>query len=318
MNAQQPVRVLAVDIGGTYLKSALLKAQEPPQQPQLSQPCETPSEAHRGAPAMLAHLHELIGQYDPSAYDAIGISTAGTVDPEQGVIVYANDNIPQYTGTPLKALLEQRYHKPVQVQNDGKAAALGELHYGAGCGFQSLICAAYGTGIGGAVIAKGAVHYGTHGGAGAVGHILTHAGGRLCTCGQHGCYESYASVNALMALLKENNLPYQTGRQLMEALLAPDAAASPLARRAEEVLDQWILEVVYGLVSLAHTFQPQAFILGGGIMEQPRIIEKIRSELPRHLMPSFQDTAVLPARLGNRAALYGMLSVIEETIHETV
>ena len=305
MTAKRPVRVLAVDIGGTNLKSALLI------DTQITQPLETPSEAKKGAPIMLGHVHELISQYSPSEYDYIGISTAGTVDPQAGVIVYANENIPQYTGTRMKELMESRYGKPTWVQNDGKAAALGELHYGAGRGYHTLMCIAYGTGIGGAVITNGEVHYGTHGGAGAVGHIFTHAGGRPCTCGQRGCYESYASVSALMAMLAEAGLPYQNGRQLMEALLQPSALKDDQARRAEAVLDAWVLEIAYGLVSLSHTLQPQAFILGGGIMEQPLIIEKIRTVLPTLLMPSFRDVEVKAAQLGNQAALYGMLSVIQ-------
>lgn len=295
------LRMLAIDIGGTNLKAALLI------DGQLLQHHEIPSEAKKGAPIMLAHVHELIGLYDPADYDCIGISTAGTVDPAAGVIVYANENIPKYTGTRLKELMETRYQKPVFVQNDGKAAAFGELHYGAGRGYDTLMCIAYGTGIGGGFITGGDVHYGSHGGAGAVGHIFTHAGGKLCSCGQRGCYECYASVTALMSRLAEVGLPYTSGRRLMAAL--------PGDAQAEAIVDEWILEICYGLVTLAHTLQPQAFILGGGIMEQPLIIEKIRARLPQLLMPSFQDVQVLPAQLGNHAALYGMLAVAEKNLH---
>lgn len=296
--ASSNLRMLAVDIGGTNLKAALLICGE------LKQHREVPSEAKKGAPIMLEHVHELIAMYDPADYDCIGISTAGTVDPVEGVIVYANENIPKYTGTRMKELMESRYGKPTFVQNDGKAAAFGELHYGAGRSFNTLMCIAYGTGIGGGVVVSGTVHYGSHVGAGAVGHIFTHAGGKLCTCGQRGCYECYASVTALMNMLAEAGLPYTSGRQLMAAL--------PGDARAEAVLDEWILEICYGLTTLAHTLQPEAFILGGGIMEQPLIIEKIRQRLPELLMPGFRSVQVLPAQLGNNAQLYGVLAVAEK------
>ncbi len=299
--ASSKLRMLAVDIGGTNLKAALLIHGE------LQQHHEVPSEAKKGAPIMLEHVHELIALYDPADYDCIGISTAGTVDPVEGVIVYANENIPKYTGTRMKELMETHYGKPTFVQNDGKAAAFGELHYGAGRGLNTLMCIAYGTGIGGGVIANGTVHYGSHGGAGAVGHIFTHVGGKLCTCGQRGCYECYASVTALMNMLAEAGLPYTNGRQLMAAL--------PGDAKAEAVVDEWILEICYGLVTLAHTLQPEAFILGGGIMEQPLIIEKIRARLPELLMPGFRDVQVLPAQLGNNAQLYGVLAVAEKNLH---
>ena len=83
------LRMLAVDIGGTNLKAALLIYGK------LQQHREIPSEAKKGAPIMLEHVHELIAMYDPADYDCIGISTAGTVDPVEGVIVYANENIPK-------------------------------------------------------------------------------------------------------------------------------------------------------------------------------------------------------------------------------
>ena len=110
-----------------------------------------------------------------------------------------------------------------------------------------------------------------------------------------------------MNMLTEAGLPYTNGRELMAAL--------PGDPKAEAVLDEWILEICYGLVTLAHTIQPQAFILGGGIMEQPLIIEKIRQRLPELLMPGFRGVQVLPAQLGNNAQLYGVLAVAEKHLH---
>ena len=94
------------------------------------------------------------------------------MDTERGTIYYANDNIPGYTGTEVRKLLEDRFHVPVTVENDVNAAALGEGKFGGGVGAEDFLCLTYGTGVGGAIVIGGEVCTGSSWSAGSFGGIV--------------------------------------------------------------------------------------------------------------------------------------------------
>ena len=134
------MKILTLDVGGTEIKSALLSNEK------IENYNESPSNGKLGGPYVLQNIINIIDSYQ-NHYDAIGISTAGQVDSEQGIIIYANDNIPNYTGTKLKEIIQNKYHKPVFIENDVNAAAIGEGALGAGKNERDFLCLTYGTGI---------------------------------------------------------------------------------------------------------------------------------------------------------------------------
>ena len=138
------MKILVFDIGGTAIKYGIC------QDGHLMETSECPTEAYKGGPHILETICTLVEQSLP--FDAIGISTAGQVNPEEGYIIYANSNIPDYTGTQFQKILQERFHVPVAVENDVNSAALGEAIFGAGKGKDSFLCLTYGTGVGGAII----------------------------------------------------------------------------------------------------------------------------------------------------------------------
>ena len=144
------MRIGALDIGGTNIKACLFEdgAAGPLR--------EAPTRAKE--PGLLDRAAELLSALGD--FDAIGVSTAGQVDPDTGVIRYANENIPGYTGTDVKGFFEGRFGKPTAVVNDVYAAALGEGTQGAAMGTPDYICLTYGTGIGGGVVLDGKPYYG--------------------------------------------------------------------------------------------------------------------------------------------------------------
>jgi len=294
---------LVIDIGGTAIKSALYTPSG-----MLADFRETASDGREGAQALLSRLHDLIGSYAAQGFDRIGVSTAGQVDCVAGRIIFANDNIPGYTGTPLAEILTRDWQVPVDVENDVNAAALGEAYFGSARGIADFLCLTYGTGIGGAIVIDGQIYRGLHGLAGEFGHLVTHAqDGLPCTCGQTGCYEQYASAAALVRQAVRINPAWSNGRLLTEARDAAKPGVIP-------VLEYWAEEVACGLSSLIHCFNPSLIVLGGGILSDENIFQRILRHTLNRTMPSFARGLVIrPASLGNQAGLYGMVAIGRNT-----
>lgn len=229
--------IMVLDIGGTAIKSGLYIDGE------LTDIRETPTEAQKGKAHVVNRAKEIITDYQQhSAFERIGISTAGQVDPVRGEIIYANENIPGYTGTKLKEIMEQQFHVPACVENDVNAAAIGESVFGAGKGYKEFVCLTYGTGVGGAIFTNGKLYTGSSFSAGEFGAIVTHPEARFA--GQNifsGCYEEYASTTALVKNAKRFDSSLSNGRKIFERFDEPDVKA---------LVDRWILEIVYGLTRL--------------------------------------------------------------------
>lgn len=280
---------LVFDIGGTSIKYGVCVDD------QLQEVKETPTNASLGGRHIVETLISLIKEQ--ADYDAIGISTAGQVNSKEGFIIYANQNIPNYTGTQIKKELEELFHVPVTVENDVNAAAMGEAIYGAGKDYKQFLMLTYGTGVGGATVTDKEVYYGSSYSASEFGAIITHSDARLAGNDYFdGCYEKYASTTGLVKMAMEYNPELNNGRKIFENLDDP---------KVNEILDCWVDEIMLGLATLTHIYNPPCIILGGGIMVQPLIMKKIEEKKSRFIMPSFAHVKLMPASLGNSAGLLG-------------
>lgn len=280
---------LVFDIGGTSIKYGAC------QDNRLTDTAEVPTLAHKGGAHILETVISLIQTH--SDYDAIGISTAGQVHAKDGYIIYANQNIPGYTGIQFKKNLEELFHVPVAVENDVNAAALGEAVYGAGQNYDQFLMLTYGTGVGGAVINDRKVFHGSSYSASEFGAIITHSDARL-SGGDFfdGCYEKYASTTGLLQMIKPYRPELDTGRKIFDALGDDKVVA---------IIDKWVDEIMLGLATLTHIYNPSCIILGGGIMSQPLILQKIEEKKSRFIMPSFSHVHIAAAALGNTAGMWG-------------
>jgi len=297
------LKIAVLDIGGTAIKYCLYDDQFRFNKILVQ---EVPTNAQLGGVAVMEKAKEILSRM--GSFDIIAISTAGQVNPVSGSIIYATDNIPQYTGTQIKEIMEAEFHVPVIVDNDVNAAALGESAFGAGMEFTDFLCLTYGTGIGGAIIINQKVYYGSSYSAAEMGHIITHANGLACTCGSKGCYEAYASTTALIRTVKENSGLKLSGREIFGAIKQNSSVESA-------VID-WIHEVMWGLVSLIHIFNPPCIILGGGIMNEAFILNEIQKSINAYIMKSYQHVEIKQASLGNTAGLQGMIHLAQTQLVE--
>lgn len=281
-------KIAVLDIGGTSIKSGIWCGGE------LTKVREWDTNARNGGACVMERAKEILRGY--REYQAIGISTAGQVDSKEGRILYANENIPDYTGMPVREILEREFAVPVAVENDVNAAAAGEARFGAGIGRRDFLCITYGTGVGGAIVINREVYTGSTFSAGEFGGIIVHPEDRVAGSPFSGCYEKYASTAALVRRAKEIDGGLDSGRKIFERLSEQEVRA---------LVDSWIDEIVYGLITVIHIFNPSCIILGGGVMAQPYVIRRVREKTQCGIMDSFRDVELLPASLGNQAGMLG-------------
>lgn len=184
---------VGVDIGGTKILVGIVNDQG-----------EILAKVHKRTPRADAHavlsvvsdaIEETISLVD-GTIAGIGVGVAGPVDAGSTTVLYA-PNL-QWADVSVAAILENATDLPVLVENDGNAAAWGEARFGGGKGFNDVVTVTIGTGIGGGIVLGGELFRGSHGAAGEIGHMGAVADGLLCGCGRKGCWEQYASGNALV------------------------------------------------------------------------------------------------------------------------
>jgi N-acetylglucosamine repressor len=161
--------------------------------------------SERGGEEALGLVYKIIDKLVETGYQplvGIGVGTPGLVNSAEGIVIKAVNL--DWENLPLANLLESRYHLPVYVLNDSQAAAMGEYHYGHGHLAESnlvVINARHGLGAG--IIIQGQLFQGDGGGAGEIGHVVVQEGGSPCRCGNYGCLETVASVQAIIQKVKD-------------------------------------------------------------------------------------------------------------------
>jgi glucokinase len=289
------MKIVAADIGGTNTKICICD-----EQGNTDQFKEYETESHLGGPHVIHRLLERIAEYD--AFDAIAISTAGQVNSEEGFIVFANENIPNYTGMNIRDIIANKFNKPVKVENDVNAAALGEAYFGSAQSFNDFLCLTFGTGIGGAIVINRQIYKGANGVAAEFGHIFTHPLSETRGGGRKPFYETYASTTALVKMAKQVNPECTNGKVIFEKISKGD-------EELKQIVDSWADEVSAGLASIIHIFNPSAIIVGGGVMEQDDLVQLIEARTKSLIMESFSNVKILKASLGNKAGVLGAASL---------
>lgn len=279
-----------------------------------------PTLAQRGPDAitadMAAHVKKLCADIGITIDDVsgVGISAPGTVNPETGVIEYANNiNFRDY---PMKKVFSELTGIPedkIAIGNDANLAAYGEYVAGAGKGTKSLVMITLGTGVGGGVIIDGKMITGFKFGGAELGHMVIVHNGRKCTCGRRGCFEAYCSATALVKLTKEKFV--SESDTLMHEMCDGDvekvggktafAAMKKGDRAGAEVVSEYIDKLACGIANLINIFQPEILLIGGGVCnEKEHLLNPLFSKLD-HEIYGERQTKVAIAALGSDAGIIG-------------
>ena len=242
---------------------------------------------------------------------AIGIGSPGTVDSENGVVVYAGNL--RFEKTPIAQEMKKYFDIPVHMENDANAAAYGE-YIACGHDVNNFVFITLGTGVGGGIIINKKIYRGFNSAGAEIGHMTLEMNGNACNCGKKGCFETYASVTALRAqtekAMRENpkSLMHEwvkekghiSGRTAFECAVKGDAAAI-------DVRDTYIRYIAEGIVSVVNIFQPELLVIGGGISKEGDVILKPLKEFVykydfNKFMPK---TDIQIAKLFNDAGIVG-------------
>ncbi|MDQ6798642.1 MAG: ROK family protein [Actinomycetota bacterium] len=300
-----------IDLGGTKCLGVILDGGEVVAQTRVPTP--------RGTDAV---VDALVGVVDalggPSALDAVGVGAPGLVD-RTGALQVA-PNLAVDPGLELRSVLEDRLGLAVVVDNDATCAAWGERELGAARGFDDVILVTQGTGIGGGIIVGGRVHRGANGFAGEIGHMVVDPQGPPCPCGQRGCWERFASGSGLGRLGREAAARPGTGTGAgrmvelaggeVEAIRGEHvtAALGEGDTQAAEVMERFAWWTALGLANLANIFDPQVFVLGGGLaMAGEAFLAPTRAAFHDLLMGADWRPAarIVAPELGHRAGAIG-------------
>ncbi len=291
---------LGVDIGGTAVKLGIVDASgtilQHAEQSVSFDGYQTPilTTVQRACQSFLK-------DFDTTQLSGIGVSATGQIDSVQGVVAGTCGSLPKWTGSPIRTALQDQFSLPVTVANDANCMLLGEVWVGAAQGYTDVIGITLGTGVGGGILTGGRLLSGARGLAGEIGHFRLHAvDGVPCTCGAHGCWESYASTTALVKRAKAQDPAWCDGRTLFAAI----EQGKP---HAKELLDAWIDEIAQGLSGLVHIFNPQLILVGGGVSaQQDLLIKPLVDKVKASVMPAFtQGLELRAAALQNDAGLVG-------------
>lgn len=308
-------RVIAVDLGGTYLRVGSVREDGVVEdRERLSSEARSGSEAVLGrvVGAVRAMAEKIASRQGSIAGVALGFP--GIVDPDLG-IVHQSPHFPDWKDLPILSSVRKQIPWPVVLDNDANFAALGEGWKGAGRGLKNFLMLTLGTGIGGGIVLEGKVWRGDRGFAGEFGHLCIEIDGPECACGSRGCLETYVSATGLLRLVEATDHP--EGR---EALL--ERLGKPLARLTVEDLYQAAMDgdifsnVLFkkagyylgiGVASLANAFGIENFIIGGGVSQAwDFFIEPTKKEIAER---TYSETAkrlrLHRAQLDDDAGLIG-------------
>lgn len=194
--------------------------------------------------------------------------------------------------------------------NDANVAALGEMAFGAGRGYEDLVMVTLGTGIGGGIVLGGRIFKGSTGAGGEIGHMhVNDAESEPCTCGNYGCLEQYASATGIVRLYESKigrggmmSLSGMTGLTCKDVF----ANAKSGNGKAMAAIDDAADYLGKALANVAAVVNPQIFVLGGGVMnEDGMMLEKIRESFKKYAFHACRKAKIEKAQLGNDAGIYG-------------
>jgi glucokinase len=330
-SAKRPL-FLGFDVGGTNIKLGLVDDLGRPvaHTKIVTEEDRGPRDAVKRSRAAVDEMLKSIG-LSTADLAAIGLCVPGTMDIPRGMFLEPH-NLPHWHYFPIRDCVAEAFALPVSFANDANAAAYGEFWVGSGKQYHSIVLLTLGTGVGGGIIIGDVSIDGEHSHGSECGHIIIDntPAARMCGCGQPGHLEAYCSATALVA--RTHDLIAQGRATTLTERISDTSSLTALmiaeeADRGDSLSFEAIMELAtwlgLGIVSLMHTIDPGAVILGGAMnfgghddSVGRRFIEQIRTIVRKRAFPiPAQRTVVDFATLGSDAGFIGAAGIARLEFH---
>jgi glucokinase len=297
--------VIGVDLGGTKIRLGLVNPED-----RIVATRQIATDAHEGIDAVTARICTAVDELQESMppgrrVAALGICSPGPVDHAAGMLIDP-PNLRGLHHTPLRQKLSEQLGVPVVLEHDAKAAGLGDYYFGAGRGSHSMVYVVVGTGVGAALIVDGSVYRGPHNSAGEIGHTTLDRQGELCSCGSHGCVETYLSGPWLgrryaHASHRDPGIAIPLGGNDVARLAAE---GDPIARQVFEEAGDALGAAV---ATMAMMLDVDLYVIGGSVAKAgDLLLEPARRGVPRYSFRSVSERVrILPTALGDDGPILG-------------
>lgn len=305
---------LGLDVGGTKMAGILMTADGSIVAKEAQYTLA--SEGGNAVLERLIVLAEKLLDKSKNCLMGIGVATPGIVDADNQFVRFISTEIPGWRNLPIAQVLSSRFGVRVLIENDGRMAALAEHHLGVGRGCENFVTIVLGTGVGGGIVANNEILSGGHGGGGRLGHISVDPRGPICSCGNRGCLELYASGTALAeafrAAISQN--PYEfsigkfldqqseefSGRNVIELAESGNDLARTVLEHAGEKLGLAMVQVI-------RMMDPEKIVIGGSISAAgDLLIVPARHVLSTYCPEEFPFTpSIEKAKFGRDASVVG-------------
>ncbi len=301
---------IGVDLGGTWLRVARVSPDG-----HVEAMERLPTDVAGGPAGVVAQIVAMTAGLGADGIRSMGVGVPGAFEAGSGTVL-GIPALPGWAGFPLAATLRDRLGLDCRLENDAKAAAIGEWDTGAAKGFQNFVYVTVSTGIGACAVVDGRLLRGAGGLAGEIGHTRIAETSERCACGLYGCWQALAAGPALARRAEA------AAQATPDSTLAALAAGGPLSGlevgRAARAGDAAALAVVrehasllgVGFANLQHVYAPDLLVVGGGVSD---LLDLMRSPLEavlrERLLPGFRPAEIRVAALGDVAGLVGAAAV---------
>jgi len=299
--------IIAIDVGGTNLKVALLGPGYNIRDRRILSTRRF-IKKEKLIEAIASSVSNLVISHRLKKQDILGIGLGlpGPVDLKNGIVHFL-PNLPGWKEVRLKDILQKKLKLPVFLDNDVNLMSLAEYKRGAARGSRNSVCLTLGTGVGGGIIIDGSIYRGRDNATGEIGHLPINEKGPRCNCRGIACLETYVGNNAILRDAKR-----LFGRNIsLEELSRLAQKGNPKAR---SLWSKVALRLGVALVGVVNLLNPDCIVIGGGVANSGKaLFDKLRQTVKQRAMViQGRRVKIVKAKLGGDAGIIGAAIMVKE------